>query len=112
MFCLIDLNAIPHQNVPLNVSDFAAELHNVHSVFLSIGVSQFSLDVKIVVEMFISRSSSVALLAISTAIKSKRNVVQQTMRIYDLHSHSKQAACFFAALCCRQAGRVAVSTSR
>lgn len=67
---------------------------------------------KIVAEMFISRSSSVALLAVSSVIKSKCNFVQQTMRIYDLRSHSKQSACFFTALCCRQAGRVAVSTSR
>lgn len=42
-----------------------------------------------VVEMFISRSSGVALLAISSAIKSKCNFARQTMRIHELRSHSK-----------------------
>lgn len=112
MLWLIDLNAIIHQKVSVHAFDFTAKRHNVHSVFLCIGVSQFSLDLKIVVEMFISRSSSEALLAISPVIKSKCNFSQQTMRIYDLHSHSKQSACFFTTLCCRQAGRVAVSTTR
>lgn len=48
-----------------NAFHFPAELHNVRSVCLRVGVSHFGLDFKIAVETFISRGSRVALLAVS-----------------------------------------------